>query len=122
MMQGNIFFRLLPCLFDLQLIKGLITILSEFIYDGASNMIAQVIMFGIKTKAKTNTSYPETFYLDFEYITMAMDYETRNFLERLSCNIPYKGRYIDSYGVKVELEQFQGIKLSSNYFRTEPNP
>ena len=79
-------------------------------------------MFGIKTKAKTNTSYPETFYLDFEYITMAMDYETRNFLERLSCNIPYKGRYIDSYGVKVELEQFQGIKLSSNYFRTEPNP
>ena len=76
-------------------------------------------MFG-KTKTTNKTSYPETFYLNFEYATMAMDFETRKFLEQLRCGKAYKGRYIDSYGMKLELEAFKGVKLSSNYFSTEP--
>ena len=52
-------------------------------------------MFG-KTKTTNKTSYPETFYLNFEYATMAMDFETRKFLEQLHCGKAYKGRYIDS--------------------------
>lgn len=76
-------------------------------------------MFG-KTKTTNKTSYPETFYLNFEYATMAMDFETRKFLEQLRCGKAYKGRYIDSYGMNLELEAFKGVKLSSNYFSTEP--
>lgn len=71
-------------------------------------------MFGLMNKSKTH--YPKTFYLDYAYITMAMDYETRRFLDQLHCAVPYKGRYLDSCGVKVELENFKGVKLSSNYF------
>lgn len=75
-------------------------------------------MFG-KKKTTNKTSYPETFYLNFEYATMAMDYETRKFLDQLHCGKAYKGRYIDSCGVKLELEAFKGVKLSSNYFSTD---
>ena len=75
-------------------------------------------MFGFKTKSKT--SYPETFYLDPENFTMCMDYETREFLDQLRCGVPYKGRYIDSLGVKVELEYLKGVKFSANFFKTEP--
>lgn len=77
-------------------------------------------MFGIKAKTTNTTSYPETFYLNYEYATMAMDYETRKFLDHLHCGVAYKGRYIDSYGMKLELEAFKGTKLSSNFFSTEP--
>lgn len=77
-------------------------------------------MLGIKAKTTNTTSYPETFYLDYKYVTMAMDHETRKFLDHLRFGVAYKGRYIDAYGVKLELEAFKGIKLSSHFFSTEP--
>ena len=46
-MQGNLSFGLLTRLSDPQLIKGLITIPSQFFYNSASDMIAQKIMPGI---------------------------------------------------------------------------
>ena len=77
-------------------------------------------MFG-KKKTKNKISYPETFHYCPGTKTMVYSGASGAVLRTLDANNrvgldTYKGRFVDRFRTRVELEEFKGVILNEVYF------